>query len=60
MLVRTQSSALCLKNYRGRPPSGLIGQRAALIPDGVTDRIGPSEGPGPGSIPGREIGRRAS
>jgi hypothetical protein len=24
------------------------------LPDGVTDRIGPSEGPGPGSSPGRE------
>jgi hypothetical protein len=42
-------------NDRGRPPSGLISQWAALIPDGVADRIGPSEGPGPGSSPGREI-----
>ena len=58
MLVRTQSSAL-LKNYRSGPLPGLIGQRAALIPDVVTDRIGPSEGPGPGSTPGRDTLRFA-
>ena len=30
------------------------GRRTSLLPDGVVDCIGPSEGPGPGSSPGRD------
>jgi hypothetical protein len=42
-----------------RPPKPLHGVRLLALVliclDGVTDRIGPSEGPGPGSNPGRDI-----
>ena len=43
MLVRIQSSAL----------------ECEKCPDGVADSIGPSEGPGPGSIPGRDTDNMA-
>ncbi len=51
--LETERRPPCKRNDAGANPvvgSGLENDG----PDGVTDSIGPSEGPGPGSIPGRD------
>ena len=61
----TPRARACRRGSTEKGGAGLVNrlilvriQSSALLicPDGVADRIGPSEGPGPGSSPGRDIG----